>query len=247
MHQAGKLQNIKEEAIRLKVDILGLAEVRWLGSGKLVSEDHTLIYSGHKREHKHGVGILLSNVVARSVIGFHVISDKIIIVKLCSKPFNLSIIQVYAPTSASSEEELEAFYNDLDVAYKQCGSQEMVVVMGDLNAKVGTEQDPQKVVIRLHGLGERNERGDLCVDGSKRHGLQAVEMSQRTRAAVQIVSNLPDLSFCACRPCGPAGWLALLLTKAGDVETNPGPTTLNKQVWICDICINKYTSESRTP
>ena len=42
--------------------------------------------------------------------------------------------------------------------------------------------------------------------------------------------------FEACRPCGPAGWLALLLTKAGDVETNPGPTTLNKKVWICDIC-----------
>ena len=42
--------------------------------------------------------------------------------------------------------------------------------------------------------------------------------------------------FWACRPCGPAGWLALLLTKADDVETNPGPTTLNKKVWICDIC-----------
>ena len=42
--------------------------------------------------------------------------------------------------------------------------------------------------------------------------------------------------FLACRSCGPAGWLALLLTKAGDVETNPGPTTLNKKVWICDIC-----------
>ena len=42
--------------------------------------------------------------------------------------------------------------------------------------------------------------------------------------------------FWACRSCGPAGWLALLLTKAGDVETNPGPTTLNKKVWICDIC-----------
>ena len=42
--------------------------------------------------------------------------------------------------------------------------------------------------------------------------------------------------FCACRPCGPAGWLALLLTNAGDVETNPGPRTLNKKVWICDIC-----------
>ena len=42
--------------------------------------------------------------------------------------------------------------------------------------------------------------------------------------------------FWACRSCEPAGCLALLLTKAGDVETNPGPTTLNKQVWICDIC-----------
>ena len=45
-----------------------------------------------------------------------------------------------------------------------------------------------------------------------------------------------DTVFWACRPCGPAGWLALLLTKAGDVETNQGPTTLNKKVWICDIC-----------
>ena len=72
------------------------------------------------------LGLLLSNVVAMSVIGFHGISDRIIIVKLFSKPFNLSILQVYAPTSASSEEEIEAFYNDLDDAYKQCDSQEMV-------------------------------------------------------------------------------------------------------------------------
>ena len=42
--------------------------------------------------------------------------------------------------------------------------------------------------------------------------------------------------FTACRSCGPAGWLALLLKKAGDVEINTGPTTLNKRVWICDIC-----------
>ena len=47
----------------------------------------------------------------------------------------------------------------------------------------------------------------------------------------------PDLPFVwASRPCGPPGWLALLLTKAGDVETNPGLTTSHKRVWICDIC-----------
>ena len=66
-----------------------------------------------------------------------------------------------------------------------------------------------------------------------------MELSQRTQAAVQIVSNLPapqqrwpDLPF-----FGHAGHAdPLLLTKAGDVETNPGPTTLNKKVCICDIC-----------
>ena len=62
----------------------------------------------------------------------------------------------------------------------------------------------------------------------------AVELSQRTQAAVRISPRFTV--FWACRPCGPAGWLALLLTKAGDVEINPGPTTLNKKVGICDIC-----------
>ena len=69
------------------------------------------------------------------------------------------------------------------------------------------------------------------------------DMSQRTQAAVQFVSNLPAPGtvarftvFLACQPCGPAGRLALLLTEAGAVKTNPGPTTLNKRVWICDIC-----------
>ena len=79
---------------------------------------------------------------------------------------------------------------------------------------------------------------------SKRHNLHAVDLSQRIQTAVQIVSKPPAPSngapiyrlFWASRPCGPTGWLALLLIKAGDVETNPGPTTLNKRVWICDIC-----------
>ena len=77
---------------------------------------------------------------------------------------------------------------------------------------------------------------------SKRHILQVVELSQWTLLCKLCRTFLPPALgsrftvIWACRPCGPAGWLALLLTKAGDVETNPGPTTLNKQVWICDIC-----------
>ena len=59
MYQAGKLENITQEATRLKVDIMGLAEVIWLESGNFQCDSHTLIYSGHKKKHKHGVGLLI--------------------------------------------------------------------------------------------------------------------------------------------------------------------------------------------
>ena len=99
------------------------------------------------------------------------------------------------------------------------------------------------ISVNLTTLPGSESYGGSRAYGSKRHSLQSVELSQRTQAAVLIVSNLPVPSnggsiyrFWACRPCGPAGWLALLLTKAGDVDTNAGPTILNKQFWIWDIC-----------
>ena len=104
MYQAGKLENIVLETKRMGVDIMGLAEVRWQQSGKIVCNDHTLIYSGHKKDPKDGVGLLLSKVVSKSVLGYCALSDRISLVRINGKLFN-SIIQVYAPTSASSEEE----------------------------------------------------------------------------------------------------------------------------------------------
>ena len=96
-------------------------------------------------------------------------SDRILLVRIHGKPFNLSIIQVYAPTSASSEEEIEDLYSDMEDAHKKCGDQDIVIVMGDLNDKVGGEQDPLQEIVGKHGLGERNDRGDLWVDWCARH------------------------------------------------------------------------------
>ena len=108
-------------------------------------------------------------MVSKSVLGYCAPSDRILLVRIHGKPFNLSIIQVYAPTSASSEEEIEDFYSDLEDTYKKCGNQDIVIVMGDLNAKVGGEQDPLQEIVGKHGLGERNDRGDLWVDSCATH------------------------------------------------------------------------------
>ena len=142
MNQPGKLECITWEASRLKLDVLGLSEVRWKNAGRCTTDEHVMIYSGHKTEHKHGVGVILSKQVAKSMMGFHGFSHIILIVGIASKQFNLVIVQVYTPTSTSPEDEIEKFYDDLDGAYKLWGSQDMKIVMGDLNAKVGKEQTP---------------------------------------------------------------------------------------------------------
>ena len=67
-------------------------------------------------------------------------SDRILLVKNHGQPFDLSIIQVYAPTSASTEEELEDLYCDMEDAYGKCDSQDIVIVMSNMNVKVGSEQ-----------------------------------------------------------------------------------------------------------
>ena len=91
-----------------------------------------IVYSGHQKEHKNVLCVLLTKLVAKSMVGFHALSDMLVILKISIKPFNLVIIQVYAPTSA--DEDVEQFYNGLDSTHKQAGSQVMTVV-GDLNVK----------------------------------------------------------------------------------------------------------------
>ena len=99
------------------------------------------------------------------------------------------------------------------------------------------------IVIKIVYNSQKSNNSNSYSNNGKKHSLQAVELSQRTQAAVQIVSNLPAPSndgpiyrFLGMPAMRTPGWLALLLIKVGDVETNPGPTTLNKRVWICDIC-----------
>ena len=164
LYQKGKLVNVQREQKRLKIDILGLSEVRWKGAGKINDEGTTFIYAGGD-SHSRGVGLVLSKDVARALIGYWAISDRILVAKLQGRPFNICIIQVYAPTTECSEQDIEVFYEQLHQAKKQCKSQEILIVMGDLNAKVG--QGRYEDIVGPHGLGERNERGDKWIEWCK--------------------------------------------------------------------------------
>ena len=92
-------------------------------------------------------------------------SDRVLLTKLNAKPLNMNIIQVYAPTSSSSEEAVEKFYEDIETAKKQSKSQEVTIIMGDFNAKIGNKCEG--ITVGSYGLGERNDRGEKLVEWCK--------------------------------------------------------------------------------
>ena len=136
MYQSGKMDNIIMEMKRLNIDIMGVCEVRWTGAGKLQSDDVTFIYSCGEK-HQYGVGVFLDKECAQSLCGFWCISERIMMIRLRGRPLDITVIQCYAPTAECSEEEIEKFYQQLDQAVRQCKSQDVRLVMEDLNAKVG--------------------------------------------------------------------------------------------------------------
>ena len=91
LYQAGKLNNALKEMDNMKLDLLGISGCKWIDNGTYVKDDHIMTYSGGK-EHKNGVGIIMRKEIARSLIGYWAISERVIMIKLQGKPFNLSII-----------------------------------------------------------------------------------------------------------------------------------------------------------
>ena len=97
----------------MNVDILGISELRWTGMGEFNSDDHYIYYCGQKPLRRNGVAIIVNRRVQTAVLRCSLKNDRMISGHLQGKPFNITVIQVYGPTSNAEEVEVERFYQDL--------------------------------------------------------------------------------------------------------------------------------------
>ena len=108
-----KLEVVKQEMARVNVYILGISELKWTGMGEFNSDDHYIYYCGQESLRRNEVAIMVNKRVRNAVLGCNLKNHKMISVHFQGKSFNITVIQVYAPSSNAEEAKVERFYEDL--------------------------------------------------------------------------------------------------------------------------------------
>ena len=98
---------------RLSVDILEISEQRSTGMGEFNTDDHYIYYCGQESLRRNGVAIIINRGVRNAILGCNLKNNRMIFVNFQGQPSNITVIQVYAPTSNAKEAEVEWFYEDL--------------------------------------------------------------------------------------------------------------------------------------
>ena len=138
----GKLEMVKQEMAIVTIDILGISELRWTGMGEFNSDDHYIYYCGQESIRRSGVAITVNKRVQNAVLGCNLKNDRMISVCFQGKPLNVTVIQVYAPTSNAKEAEVELFYEDLQDLLELTTKKGVLFIIGDWNAKGGSQETP---------------------------------------------------------------------------------------------------------
>uniref|UniRef100_A0A3P9H430 Endonuclease/exonuclease/phosphatase domain-containing protein n=1 Tax=Oryzias latipes TaxID=8090 RepID=A0A3P9H430_ORYLA len=166
MYQTGKLAQVTSEMPRYNLHILGVSETRWIGSGKVItSTGETLLYSGREdSKHQEGVAIILKKGAEKSLIEWKPVNSRLIKIRMRGSHMNMTIIQCYSPTNDSEVEAKDSFYEQLDTEVKLTPRHDVLIIMGDLNAKVGKDNSNNERAMGEHGCGTMNENGERLID-----------------------------------------------------------------------------------
>ena len=165
----GKLEVVKQEMARLNVNILGISELKWTGMGEFNSDAHYIYYCGQESLRRNGVAIMVNKTVRNAVLGCNLKNNRMISLHFQGKPFNIMVIQAYAPTSNAEEAEVEQLYEDIQDLLELTPKKDVLFIIGDWNAKVGSQETPG--VTGKFGLEVWNEAGQRLIEFCQENAL----------------------------------------------------------------------------
>ena len=167
LYETGKSAQVRQEMHRYNLKLLGRGETRWTGTGRIrLASGDTIIYSGQEegQPHTHGVALLMTPEATRALLSWELVSPRILTARFNSKDRRVTIIQCYAPTNMADIEDKVHFYEQIQSVIEKVPARDMKILMGDLNAKVGTDNTNSDLIMGRHGTGEQNENGELFAE-----------------------------------------------------------------------------------
>ena len=173
LYACGKVNELEHELKRYQWDILGLAEMRWTGFGETTSEDgHKIWYSGEETQHERGMGFIVRREITGYILSYTPVSSRIISIRVSARPKNVTIIQVYAPTTDHEDHEIEEFYEQVESVIKKTPKKDLIIIQGDFNAKIGEDvYENWAGTVGRYGTGETNDRGLRLLEFASSHRL----------------------------------------------------------------------------
>ena len=172
-------------------------------NGEFNSDDHYIYYCGQESLRRNGVAIIVNKRVQNAVLGCSLKNDRIISVHFQAKPFNITVIQVYVSTSNAEEAEIEWFYEDLQDLLELTCQKEVLFIIGDWNAKVGSQEIPEITAsFALEYKMKQETNRDLlteCTSHSKHSLLTTQEMTLHKDIPDGQHQNQIDYILCSQR------------------------------------------------
>ena len=177
MYEAGKTAQVAAEMRRFNLALLGLCETRRTQSGQMRPTTRKIIlYSGHEEDdapHSEGVALLLGKEAQRALNGWEARGSRCITAsfRTKNKRIKMNIVQCYAPTNDKTDETKEEFYNQLFDVMSNLGDKNINLIMGDFNAKIGSDNQGYENVMGVHGLGVMNDNRERFVNACAIHNI----------------------------------------------------------------------------
>ena len=168
MYETGKSAQLSREMQRNKVDILGISETHWIHSGQKRLGTGELVLPAGRDDgiHAEGVALVLGKLAQKTLRGWEPHGPRIVMASFTTRTrnVNMNVVQIYAPTEVATEDDKDDFYNKLQVVLDKLPKKDVNIVMGDANAKIGSDNTGYEDIMGKHGLGTMNNNGERLAD-----------------------------------------------------------------------------------
>ncbi|XP_071652690.1 craniofacial development protein 2-like [Temnothorax longispinosus] len=195
LYETAAAKSLVEEITKCGIQILAIQETRWKGNSTMRIRDYDFVHSGDQK-HFLGVGFVVHKDLRDNIMEFRPISDRVCTIRIKTKFFNLSLINVHAETEEKRDSTKDSFYSILERVYDTTPSNDIKMMLGDLNAKIGRETIYRPIIGKESLHAGSNNNGLRVIDFATSRNMVVSSTYFPRKNIHKGTWNSPDGSTC---------------------------------------------------